>query len=109
MNRLFVDRKVLATVPWLLHELVTVSDNTRWNMLKSAVHRLLFPGGYLRTKYWPDVERSIPLYLRHGLDVLKFAGRAACRPGGLVEDLRVDRWMHSLEAASESGPGRTDR
>jgi hypothetical protein len=98
MNRLFVDRKVLDIAPWFLHELVTVSDNTRRDMLKAALRRLFLPGEYLRTKYWPDVERPIRVYLRHGLDVLRFAGESALSPGRPAEHLRVDRWMHFLEA-----------
>ena len=98
MNRAFIDRKVLEIAPWFLHELVTVADNTRLNMAKSAVRRMFLPGEYLRVKYWPNVERPMRLYFRHGLEALRFIGESARRPGRTAEHLRVDRWMHFLEA-----------
>jgi len=108
MNRLFIARKVLESTPWFLHELVTVADNTRGNMTKSALRRMFFPGGYLRIKYWPHVERPMRLYIRHGLDALRFAAESAREPGRPAEHLRVDRWMHFLEAphGEDRGPAR---
>lgn len=98
MQRAFVERKVLEIAPWFLHELVTVPDNTRWKMLKSAIRRILLPGKYLRTKYWPEVKRSSRLKLRHGIDVLRFIGESARSPGRTVAHLQIDRWMHLLVA-----------
>jgi hypothetical protein len=103
MHRQFVERKVLETRPWFLHELVAPQENRWSNLVKSATRRLLFDRGYLRRKYWPFDQQLFRIYRAHLRESLRFVGQSLRRPRALRHDVMVDRWMNELEMLPKQG------
>lgn len=104
----FIDRKVLERRPWFFHQLVSPSENTISNFLRSGLRRFVFNRGYLEEKYGRPGATTPAAYLalRHGLDLLLMLKRYLPRPGQLARDFRIDRWMHVLETGGVSQPPR---
>jgi hypothetical protein len=97
--RMFYNRRVLDTRPWLAHDLVAAGQSySKIRLLRSFIGRVFFLPEEISQKGWH--LDTAPLYFKRMKDVMRKLWKGLHNRDELSRDIQLDRWLHDIYSSA---------